>query len=92
MTARLLDLAQDLGAPPSEVAEARNGRRDPADLLWHYLEVRQGWLLVFDNADDLGALTVGGNDAASGAGWLRPSAAGLTVVTSVPVLSFHVAT
>ena len=82
VTARLLDLAQDLGAAPGEVAEARNGRRGSADLLWRYLEVRQGWLLVFDNADDLGALTVGGNDAASGAGWLRPSAAGLTVVTS----------
>ena len=30
VTARLLDLAQDLGAPPGEVAEALNGRRDPA--------------------------------------------------------------
>ena len=82
VTARLLDLAQDLGAPPGEVAEAMNGRRDPADLLWRYLEVCPGWLLVFDNADDLEALTVGGNDAAGGAGWLRPSAAGLIIVTS----------
>lgn len=82
VTARLPDLAQDLGAPPGEVAEALNGRRDPAGLLWRYLEIRPGWLLVFDNADDLGALTVGGNDAAGGAGWLRPSAAGPIIVTS----------
>src|SRR5262249_27536448 len=31
---------------------------------------------------DLGALTVGGNDASGGAGWLRQSDAGLIVVTS----------
>ncbi len=82
LTARLMGLAQDLGASPGEVAEALNGRRDPADLLWRFLQVRSGWLLVFDNADDLGALTVGGFDAASGAGWLRPSTAGLIIVTS----------
>jgi tetratricopeptide (TPR) repeat protein len=80
--AKLMSLARDLGAPPGEVAEALNGRRDPADLLWRFLQARPRWLLVFDNADDLGALAVGGNDVAGGAGWLRPSGAGLIVVTS----------
>jgi hypothetical protein len=64
------------------VAEALSGRRDPADLLWRFLAARPGWLLVLDNADDLAALEVGGNDAPGGAGWLRPSAAGLIIVTS----------
>ena len=82
LTARLMGLARDLGASRSEVAETLNGQRDPASLLWRFLEPRLGWLLIFDNADDLGALTVGGNDAASGAGWLRPTASGLVVVTS----------
>ena len=82
VTLKLVDLARDLGAPPGEVAETLNGRRDPADLLWRFLAARTGWLLVFDNADDLGALAVGGSDAAGGAGWLRPSAAGLILVTS----------
>jgi tetratricopeptide (TPR) repeat protein len=82
VAARLLGLARELGAPAGEVTEALNGRRDPADLLWRFLQSRPGWLLVFDNADDLAALTVGGNDAAGGAGWLRPSAAGLIIVTS----------
>jgi len=82
VTAKLLALARDLGAPSDEVTEALSGRRDPADLLWSYLEVRPGWLLIFDNADDLGALTVGGNDAAGGAGWVRPTTSGLVIVTS----------
>jgi Tetratricopeptide repeat len=82
VTAKLLGLARDLGAPLGEVTEALNGRRDPADLLWRFLEARPGWLLVFDNADDLDALTVDGNDVAGGAGWLRASESGLIVVTS----------
>jgi len=82
VTAKLLGLARDLGAPPAEVAEARNGGRDPAGLLWRFLNARSRWLLVFDNADDLAALAVYGSDAAGGAGWLRPSGAGLIIVTS----------
>ena len=82
MTARLLDLAEELGAPTAEVAEARAGNRNSADLLWRFLQRRPGWLLVFDNADDLATFKVKGIDAAGGAGWLRPSFAGLVVVTS----------
>ena len=82
VTAKLLGLARELGAPPGEVIEALSGRRDPADLLWRFLQARSGWLLVFDNADDLGALTVSGNDVGGGAGWIRSSASGLIIVTS----------
>jgi tetratricopeptide (TPR) repeat protein len=82
VTAKLLGLASDLGAPLGEVTEAQSGRHDPADLLWRFLEGRAGWLLIFDNADDLSALTVGGNDVGGGAGWIRPSASGLIMVTS----------
>lgn len=82
VTAKLLGLARDLGAPRGEVTEAQNGSRNPADLLWRFLQGRPGWLLVFDNADDLDALTVDGIDVGGGAGWIRPSASGLIVVTS----------
>lgn len=52
MTARLLELAEDLGAPPAEVAQARAGHRNPADLLWRCLGQRGPWLLILDNVDD----------------------------------------
>lgn len=82
MTLKLLGLGTELGAPHEEVVEARGGHRDAADLLWRFLDVRQGWLLIFDNADDLRLLTVDGNEVSSGAGWIRPSAAGVVLVTS----------
>jgi tetratricopeptide (TPR) repeat protein len=82
VTVKLLGLARDAGAQAGEVAAALAGRLDPADLLWRLLQPRTGWLLVFDNADDLNALTVGSNKADSGAGWLRSSASGLIIVTS----------
>ena len=82
VTTALLGLARELGAPPGEVAEALAGQRNPADLLWRFLEPRPGWLLVFDNADDLAALAVSGAGAGEGTGWIRPAASGLIVVTS----------
>ena len=95
VTARLLELAEDLGAAPGEAAQARAGQRNPADLLWRHLGRRTRWLLILDNVDDPAVLTVGDADAASGAGWLRPvyssgagqhldggPAPGLIVVTS----------
>jgi hypothetical protein len=82
ITSALLGLALELGAPPGEVSAALAGRRSPADLLWRFLEARKGWLLVFDNVDDLDALAVGGTTADSGAGWLRPCNSGLILVTS----------
>jgi len=82
ITTALLGLAQELGAPQGEVFEAFAGRRNPADLLWRFLTAQQGWLLVFDNVDDLDVLTVGGITVAEGAGWIRPTTAGLILVTS----------
>ncbi len=80
--AALMGLAAGLGAPPEEVAEALAGRRSPADLLWRCLQARAGWLLVFDNADDPDTLTVSGAPVSDGSGWIRPTTAGLVLVTS----------
>ncbi|GAA0986563.1 FxSxx-COOH system tetratricopeptide repeat protein [Acrocarpospora macrocephala] len=82
MTAPLLRLAGELGAPLGEVEEARAGRRIAADVLWARLEQRTGWLLVLDNADDLHALQVAGAPVMEATGWLRPTRSGLILVTS----------
>ncbi|MEO3860729.1 FxSxx-COOH system tetratricopeptide repeat protein [Acrocarpospora sp. B8E8] len=82
VTGALLTLAADLGAPVGQVEEARAGRRNPADVLWDRLQGRSGWLLVVDNADDPGGLTIGNGEVGDGTGWLRPTTAGLIVVTS----------
>jgi len=82
ITTALLGLARELGATPIEVAEALAGRQNPADLLWRCLEAHPGWLLIFDNADNLDALAIGDLAAASGAAWIRPAVSGLLIVTS----------
>jgi tetratricopeptide (TPR) repeat protein len=78
----LLSLARELGASVSDVQDARAGRVNPSDILWRELELRRDWTLVLDNADELPALVSGKRTAASGTGWLRPTSAGLVLVTS----------
>ncbi|WP_326654765.1 tetratricopeptide repeat protein [Streptomyces sp. NBC_01750] len=78
----LLGLAVALGASPNHVEEARAGARDPADVLWERLEAESGWLLVFDNADDMDVIALGDTAVGDGSGWIRPTRAGLIVVTS----------
>lgn len=82
LLALMMTLAGEIGAPPGRVAEAYSGLRNPADVLWEQLRQRSGWLLVIDNADNLEALRLGDSPVADGNGWLRPSTAGLVVVTS----------
>ena len=82
LTQLLLGLAGALGASAGQVDEALAGRVNPSDVLWRQLEAAHGWMLVLDNADDLAALTVDGRSAGSGSGWLRPTRAGLVLVTS----------
>lgn len=82
LTNCMLRLATDLGAPRSDIEQARTGLRSPADVLWDRLAEHSGWLLIIDNADDLGTLQVGGASARDGTGWLRHTTCGLLVVTS----------
>jgi hypothetical protein len=82
VTNRLLGLAHLLGAPDGEVREALAGRISPSDVLWRRLERLHGWVLILDNADDPGVLATAEHSVSAGAGWLRPSGAGLVLVTS----------
>jgi tetratricopeptide (TPR) repeat protein len=82
VTGSLLGLARLLGAPEGEVGEALAGRISPSDVLWRRLESVHGWMLILDNADDPGVLATAECSASGGAGWLRPTKAGLVLVTS----------
>jgi tetratricopeptide (TPR) repeat protein len=85
IAAVLLGLARELGAPSSDVDEALAGRRDASGLVWRYLEKTAGWVLVFDNADDVDELRTGHDrhgPIVDGMGWLRPSHHGMVLVTS----------
>jgi hypothetical protein len=82
VTQTLLGLALRLGAPSGEVDEARAGRIHAADVLWPCLEAAPGWVLVFDNVDEPTALAAADRRAGEAAGWLRPTRAGLVLVTS----------
>ncbi|TMQ89807.1 tetratricopeptide repeat-containing protein [Actinomadura soli] len=78
----LLELARSLGATAQDIEDVSSGRRNPADLLWGFLEARRDWLLIIDNADDPEALTVHGRTARDNSGWIRPTSAGLVLITS----------
>ena len=82
MTQLLLGLARELGASRADVEEALSGRVNPSDVLWRQLEEVHGWTLLLDNADEVAGLSAGDRPASSGAGWLRPTTAGLVVITS----------
>ncbi|MFI1810586.1 tetratricopeptide repeat protein [Streptomyces sp. NPDC020422] len=72
-------VARRLGLGEEELASGQT-----ADLLWERLARLPGrWLLVLDNADDLGLLD-GPGSLAAGTGWVRtaPGSGGLVLVTT----------
>ncbi len=76
-------VAVQLNADPAELAEARAGRRSMADLVWECLERTDApWLLVFDDVDDRATLERFLPSDEAGSGWIRPSKAGIVLVTS----------
>ncbi|MFE9660734.1 tetratricopeptide repeat protein [Streptomyces sp. NPDC005955] len=71
----VVTVARQAGARRSDLESLSHGSADAADHFWRVLsQAPAGWLLVFDEADD--------PDVLMGAGWLRPSARGLVVVTT----------
>ena len=76
-------IAVQLNADPAELAEAHAGRRSLSDLVWEHLE-RSGvsWLLVFDDVDNRTTLEQFLSSDKAGSGWIRPSKAGVVLVTS----------
>lgn len=81
--ASMTAVAVQLNADPSELAEARAGRRSMADLVWEYLEqAKVPWLLIFDDVDDRATLERFLPSDEGGSGWIRPSKAGIVLITS----------
>lgn len=77
------EIAREIGVPEEKVEETWSGRGSAPDLLWRHLDAAATpWLLVIDNADEPDLLAAAGGDPGDGTGWVRPSAAGVTVVTT----------
>lgn len=73
------EIAARRGADPDQL------KKFGPDLVWRLLdESAKPWLLVFDNIDDVRRAGVlgGSGEQLDGTGWIRPSAAGLVVVTT----------
>jgi tetratricopeptide (TPR) repeat protein len=76
-------IAVQLNVDPAELAEAQAGRRSLSDLVWENLEGSGvPWLLVFDDVDDRTTLERYLSSDKAGSGWIRPSKAGIVLVTS----------
>lgn len=76
-------IAQQLGVPAHEVEDAWSGRSSATDLVWRALDAApEPWLLVVDNVDEPTVAAAEDGTVGDGTGWIRPSPAGLTVVTT----------
>ncbi|MGW0369123.1 tetratricopeptide repeat protein [Streptomyces coeruleorubidus] len=83
--AHLRALAVRLGVGIERLRLAWSGSAgDAPDLVWEALEQRtRPWLLVVDNADDLGLLAGAGGHVEDGSGWIRrPAGPGRLLITS----------
>ena len=76
-------ILRQLEVPEEEVRRATQGSENPADFFWRHMEnQREGWLLVFDQADNPDVLTFEGTPLSDGRGWVRGSRSGMVLVTS----------
>ncbi|MEV7193764.1 hypothetical protein AB0N81_18450 [Streptomyces sp. NPDC093510] len=76
-------VARDLGVPEARIEDAWSGRSSAMDLVWRALDgATRPWLLVFDNVDEPDRTTSLHGSPGDGTGWIRPGAAGLTLVTT----------
>ncbi|MBB4787309.1 hypothetical protein [Streptomyces rapamycinicus] len=78
----MITVAAELGASEREQRAAAASAAAALELVWGQLHAAPWkWLLILDNADDSAVLAPDG-DLTGGTGWVRPSVAGVTVVTS----------
>lgn len=89
LSAGLASVARQLGAEHTELEAIATGAADGPDRFWELLDqAPSGWLLVLDGADSPEILAGPGGSGllpatvGDGAGWVRPSHRGLTLVTS----------
>jgi transcriptional regulator with XRE-family HTH domain len=83
LTTGMREIARELGAEDDEINDAWMGLTSAMDLVWRYLDAADvPWLLVIDNADVPDRLASDNGSPGDGTGWARPSARGMTVITS----------
>jgi tetratricopeptide (TPR) repeat protein len=82
LTARMVEAATTLGLPRERVGAAQEAGGSLVDLVWAHLEATPGWVVVVDNLDQPAALSGDGEPVGDYRGWIRPSRAGLVVVSS----------
>ncbi|GGR97420.1 hypothetical protein GCM10010252_40080 [Streptomyces aureoverticillatus] len=76
-------VARVLAVPEPQIEDAWAGKSSAMDLVWRALDgAEQPWLLVVDNVDEPGRTASRYGSPGDGTGWIRPSGAGLTVVTT----------
>jgi pimeloyl-ACP methyl ester carboxylesterase len=79
------EVANQLGAPDSQVERAWRGEGSPTDLVWRFINASpEPWLIIFDNADEPQSLGPISGLVSDGTGWLRQPATrnGMVIVTS----------
>lgn len=79
------EVANQLGAPDSQVERAWQGAGSATDLIWRLLNASpEPWLLIFDDADDPQRLGPLNGPVSDGTGWLREPTTGngMVIVTS----------
>jgi len=82
LAAQLVHTATALGLSKHRVATAQQSGDSLADLVWTHLERTPGWVLVVDNLDQPASAGLRAEQVANYRGWIRPSRAGLLVLTS----------
>jgi tetratricopeptide (TPR) repeat protein len=82
LTGRMLEAASRLGIPPARIGAAQQSGASLVDLVWNHLNRTRRWVIVIDNLDQPGAAAPAGEQLREYRGWIRPSGAGLLIVTS----------
>jgi hypothetical protein len=83
VAAGLLTVARRLRADQADLDALRRQADDGPDRFWMLLhQAPEGWLLVFDNADQPGLLAGRATPVGAGTGWARSSRRGLVIVTT----------
>ena len=82
LTARMVDAATTLGLPAQRMGAAQVAGASLVDVVWAHLEATPGWVVVLDNLDQPATVSGDGEPVADYRGWIRPSRAGLVVVSS----------
>ncbi|OLT22899.1 hypothetical protein BJF78_32905 [Pseudonocardia sp. CNS-139] len=82
LTGQMLEAATLLGLPETRIGIAQQSGQSLPDLVWGHLERTGRWVIVVDNLDEPADAAPAGEQLREYRSWIRPTGAGLLVVTS----------